>query len=199
MTSSLNFAAFDVETANPKYGSICAIGIAVVRDGVRVETRTWLCRPPEPVNSFNPMNTRIHGITADMVAGQPSFTRQLEAALAAIDGLPVVAHNADFDMNALTQACGHSGVPVPTWSYGCTRRWAERHLPQLRRYRLPDVSTALGVRLTTHHKAGADAAAAADIAVAIATRVGAHDLEALAKATGTRLGSLSPNGNRRCR
>ncbi|GGL46694.1 hypothetical protein [Nocardia jinanensis] len=54
MTSTLNFAAFDVETANPKYSSICAIGIAIVRNGVRVDTHSWLCRPPEPVHSFNP-------------------------------------------------------------------------------------------------------------------------------------------------
>ncbi|WP_232330446.1 hypothetical protein [Nocardia fusca] len=61
------------------------------------------------------------------------------------------------------------------------------------------MSSALGIHLTTHHQAGADAAAAADIALAIATRVGAHDLEALAKATGTRLGRLSPAGIAACR
>ncbi|WP_373293052.1 exonuclease domain-containing protein [Nocardia jinanensis] len=127
-----------------------------------------------------------------MVAGQPSFAQQLSAALTVIDGLPVVAHNAAFDINAVSQACDHSGIPVPTWTYGCTRRWAQQHLPHLARHRLPDVTSTLGVRLITHHQAGADAAAAADIALAIAGRVGAHNLEALAKATGTRLGRLSP-------
>lgn len=199
MTSTLNFAAFDVETANPKYGSICAIGIAIVRNGIRVDTHSWLCRPPEPVHSFHPRNVAIHGITAAMVAEQPGFAQQLAAALRVIDGLPLVAHNAAFDMNAVTQACGHGGIPVPTWTYGCTRRWAQQHLPHLSRHRLPDVSSALGVRLTTHHQAGADAAAAADIALAIAGRVGAHDLEALAKATGTQLGRLSPAGIAACR
>ncbi|MEU1982511.1 exonuclease domain-containing protein [Nocardia sp. NPDC019395] len=199
MTTSLNFAAFDVETANPKYGSICSIGVAIVRNGARVGTRTWLCRPPAPVDNFNPVNIRIHGITAEMVARQPSFAEQLRAAVTAIDGLPVVAHNAAFDMAALVQACGHSRVPVPSWQYGCTRRWAKQHLPHLHRHGLKEVAAALGTRIDRHHEAGADAAAAADIAITIATRVGAHDLVALAKATGTRLGSLGPSGNIGCR
>ncbi|MEU1524083.1 hypothetical protein ABZ413_17965 [Nocardia rhamnosiphila] len=75
----------------------------------------------------------------------------------------------------------------------------QQHLPHLSQHRLPVVSSALDVRLTTHHQAGADAAAAADIALAIADRIGAHDLETLAKATGTRLGRLSPAGIAACR
>lgn len=199
MTSTLNFAALDVETANQKYGSICAIGVAIVRNGTRIGTHSWLCRPPAPVHSFNPVNIRIHGITAEMVAGQPSFAEQLRAAVTAIDGLPVVAHNATFDMAALVQACGHSRIPVPSWQYGCTRRWAKQHLPHLPRHGLKEVAAALCTRVERHHEAGADAAAAADIALAIADRVGAHDLAALAKATGTRLGSLDPTGNISCR
>lgn len=102
-------------------------------------------------------------------------------------------------MNAVTQACGHSGISVPTSTYGCTRRWAQQHLPHLSQHRLPVVSSALDVRLTTHHQAGADTAAAADTALALADRIGAHDLETLAKATGTRLGRLSPAGIAACR
>ncbi|WP_280419039.1 exonuclease domain-containing protein [Nocardia carnea] len=199
MTTTLNFAALDVETANPKYGSICSIGVAIVRNGTRVSTRTWLCRPPAPVDSFNPVNVGIHGITAEMVANQPSFAEQLRAAVTVIDGLPVIAHNATFDMAALVQACDHSRIPVPTWEYGCTRRWAKQHLPHLPRHGLKEVAAALGTRVAQHHEAGADAAAAADIAITIAARVGAHDLAALAKATGTRLGALGPNGNIGCR
>lgn len=59
---TLSFAAFDVETANPTHGSICAIGVTVVRDGTAATTRSMLCRPPAAVDSFSPHNMRIHGI-----------------------------------------------------------------------------------------------------------------------------------------
>jgi hypothetical protein len=77
---SLDFVAFDVETANYDRGSICAAGWAVVRDSRIVDTGSFLCRPPEPVYWFNPSiahqlhsrsealfpaNTRIRGLPVD--------------------------------------------------------------------------------------------------------------------------------------
>ncbi|MEV0857277.1 hypothetical protein [Nocardia fluminea] len=48
MTDNLTFAAFDIETANPQYGSICAIGVAVVHKGERIEpSRVTDGRPAE--------------------------------------------------------------------------------------------------------------------------------------------------------
>ncbi|WP_280234501.1 hypothetical protein [Nocardia cyriacigeorgica] len=61
------------------------------------------------------------------------------------------------------------------------------------------VAQALGVDLDNHHEAGADATAAADIAIRLARLAGADDLTGLAHATGTRLGLLSPAGRRDCR
>ncbi|WP_433523882.1 3'-5' exonuclease [Nocardia pseudovaccinii] len=189
MTSNMSFAAFDVETANPKYGSICSIGISIVRNGKRGATYSWLCRPPAPVDTFAPVNVSIHKITPAMVAGQPTFAQRWPEVLATIGDLPVVAHNARFDMNAVGQACEHSLLPLPTWQYGCTRIWAEQQLP-LPKYKLETVAAALGVELKNHHDAGADAAAAADIAVRLAKLAGANDLAELAQATGTRLTRL---------
>ncbi|TLF80950.1 exonuclease domain-containing protein [Nocardia cyriacigeorgica] len=198
MTKNLSFAAFDVETANPKYGSICSIGVAIVRNGERVSTQQWLCRPPEPVSAFAPRNIGIHKITPSMVADQPSFGQRWQEIRSVIGDLPVVAHNAQFDMGAVHQACGHSRVPVPTWVYGCTKVWAKRQL-LLEKYQLKTVAHALEVRLDNHHDAGADATAAADIAIRLAQLGGADDLPGLARATRTQLGHLSPAGKRDCR
>lgn len=194
MTSNLTFAAFDVETANRNRGSICSIGVAIVRNGVRVRTHSWLCRPPAGIDGFDAWNMKIHKITPDMVAGQPTFAQRWPEVLDTVAGLPVVAHNASFDITAVSQACAHSRTTMPTWRYGCTLEWSKHHLP-LPRYGLKYVAAALGVTLNRHHDAGADADAAADIAVRLATRTGAHDLDALAAASGTRLLSLSPVGS----
>ncbi|MFD4406304.1 hypothetical protein ACFWPH_26445 [Nocardia sp. NPDC058499] len=98
-------------------------------------------------------------------------------------------------MAAVARACDHSRILVPSWQYGCTRRWAEQLLPDLRWHGLQEVATALGTRVERHYHAGPDASTAADIALALATRVAAHDLPIMAKATGTRLESFGPGRN----
>ncbi|MBL1079907.1 DNA polymerase III subunit epsilon [Nocardia sp. 2] len=182
----LTFAAVDVETANSSRGSICAIGVSVVRDGLRVSTWSWLCRPPEAVDFFARHNVRVHGIRPEMVAEHPRFAQRWPGVLEVVAGLPVVAHNAGFDSGALRQACEHSGIESPRWDFSCSLALAQRHL-DLESYRLPSVAEALGVELVAHHEAGADAAAAADIVVALAGRAGVSSLAEL-----ERTGELRP-------
>ncbi|MFB7878853.1 exonuclease domain-containing protein [Nocardia sp. NPDC056064] len=189
MTENLSFAAFDVETANPKHGSICAIGVAIVHKGRRVATHSWLCRPPAVVGEFAARNMRIHMITPNLVAKQPSFAQLLPRVLDTVGDLPVVAHNAVFDMGNLSRACEFSGIVSPGWQYGCTYAWSKRQL-RLGSYKLNQVAAALGIVLDNHHEAGADAAAAADVAISLARMAGAHDLADLARINGTRLARL---------
>ncbi|MGX1810366.1 exonuclease domain-containing protein [Nocardia sp. NPDC055321] len=174
----LSFAAIDVETANSARGSICAVGVSVVRDGRRVDTRSWLCRPPRAVDFFNHHNIRVHGITADMVADLPGFAQRWPEVAAMVDGLPLVAHNASFDSGALSEACSRSGIDMPAWEFSCSLAMARRHL-DLESYRLPDVAAALDIGVFTHHEAGADAMAAADIVLALAARIGTDSLNVL--------------------
>jgi DNA polymerase III subunit epsilon len=56
----LSFAALDVETPNSSRGSVCSIGVAIVRDGELVAQHSWLCQPPS--TGFDTMNMSIHGI-----------------------------------------------------------------------------------------------------------------------------------------
>lgn len=190
MTQNLSFAAFDVETANPKYSSICAIGIAVVRNGVRTGTRSWLCRPPVGVDSFAPMNMSIHKITPAHVADKPRFAEIWPEVLTALDGLPIVAHNARFDTAAVRQACGQSRIAVPSWTYGCTKEWAQSILA-LPDNKLPTVAAALNVPLYNHHDAATDAAASADVTVRLAEYSRTNDLHALARFCGRPLRQLT--------
>ncbi|WP_349239531.1 exonuclease domain-containing protein [Nocardia sp. CC201C] len=182
----LSFAALDVETANSARGSVCAIGVSVVWEGRRVGSHSWLCRPPGAVDFFARHNVRVHGISASMVAGKPAFGEVWPEVERVVGGLPVVAHNAGFDRGAVREACGHSGIDAPGWDFRCSLAIARRHL-DLESYRLPDVAGALGVELIAHHDAGADAAAAADIVVALAARVGVDSLAEL-----ERLGEARP-------
>lgn len=174
----MSFAAIDVETANSARGSVCAVGVAVVRDGRRVVTESWLCRPPAGMDFFSWHNIRVHGISAGRVAGEPTFGERWPEVLRVVDGLPVIAHNARFDSAAIREACGHSGIRAPEWEFACSLAISRRHL-DLESYRLPNVAEALGVARFSHHDAAADAAAAADIVLALAERTGAGSLSEL--------------------
>lgn len=183
---SLDLVSVDVETANSDRGSICAIGWSVIRAGEIVETHDVLCRPPGPVVGFMWRNTAIHGITAADVAHLPSFGEIAPALVAGWGDAPVVAHNASFDVGAIRKAYGYSGLPLPTVRYGCTLAWSRRLLA-LRSHTLPDVCRHLGVLPGQHHNAGADANAAAQVAIALAKLVGANSIDGLLSATHSQL------------
>lgn len=171
----LDFVAFDVETANSRRGSVCAIGAAVVRDGVVVSTHSWLTRPPAGLDHFDGINISVHGITPDMVADQPTFAERLDELLELTGGLPLVAHNASFDIGALREACVAVDREWPTTDYACSLIMARRAL-DLISYRLPMVAAECGVDLSAHHEAGSDALACAQVVLEIARRRGADNL-----------------------
>ncbi|PRW63499.1 exonuclease domain-containing protein [Actinopolyspora mortivallis] len=195
----LDFVALDVETANADRGSVCAFGLSVVRGGRVVDTHSWLCRPPETLDHFDPHNIAIHGITPDHVAGQPSFRSRLEDALSVVGKLPVVAHNAAFDTGALRRACDAEGALWPTLRYGCTLVWARRELRHLPNHRLPTVAAELDVAQRRHHEAGEDAEVCAGILVELVSRKGSTTLDEFAVATGTRLGYVGTDTWTGCR
>jgi DNA polymerase-3 subunit epsilon len=174
----LDFVAIDVETANSRRGSICAIGVAVVRGGAVVSSHSWLTRPPAGLDRFDGVNVSLHGITPEMVADQPDFGDRLDQLLAITEGLPLVAHNAAFDMGALREACVAIDRDWPATDYGCSLIMARRAL-DLISYRLPTVASECGVELAAHHEAGADALACAQVVLEIARRRRSRSLSGL--------------------
>jgi DNA polymerase-3 subunit epsilon len=165
----LHFVAFDVETANARRGSICAIGATVVRDGAVVSTHSWLTCPPEGLDYFDGFNVALHRITPEVVAGQPTFSERLDQLLKLAGGLPLVAHNAAFDIGALRDACVAVNRDWPTIDYACSLLMARQAL-DLISHRLPIVAAECGFDLAAHHEAGSDAVACARIVQEIARR-----------------------------
>lgn len=187
---SLDFVAVDVETANAQRGSICSFGLAVVEGGKVVRTENWLTRPPAALDWFDGFNIGLHGITPAMVEDAPAFTERLDQVLEVIGDRPVVAHNAAFDIGAVRQGCDADELDWPELTYGCTLVLSRRVL-NLLSYRLPIVCDELGISLLAHHNAGADATAAALIALELARLQEAASLEELAAGVHVRLGRLS--------
>lgn len=187
---SLDFTAIDFETANPNRASACSVGLVKVRNGQIVHAADTLIRPPAQFSEFSGFNTKVHGITAAMVATAPSW-RQVAGWIRGYAGDDLlVAHNASFDMSVLRQACAAEKMSMPGNDYVCTLALA-RQASQLRSYKLPDVAAEFGIRLTAHHDASADARCAAQVAVAMARRHGHDKLEQLAQSFHVPIGHLA--------
>ncbi|MBB6613127.1 3'-5' exoribonuclease [Pontibacter sp. Tf4] len=166
--SELNFTAIDIETANEKRASICSIGYAKVRKGEIVETNHILVRPQEL--RFSTINTDIHKITDKIVASQPEFCDLWPHLKSIIQDEILVAHNADFDINALTQTLNLYDLPQPSFKYLCTHKLAQEAFDDLVDYRLKDVAKYFGVEFE-HHNSEADAIVSAMIAITAIPRL----------------------------
>jgi len=175
----MDFIAIDFEIANPNHASVCAAGWATVRAGTVVESGSWLCRPPTGHDEFAFYNVRVHGITADRVAHEPTFAERAPDLLARLSGgLPILAHNAAFDVSVLGQSLATCGLSRPRVAHHCTMKWS-KNLLQLPKYRLPAVCGYLGIEIENHHDAGSDALSAARVALRLAERLGVSTVEEL--------------------
>lgn len=186
---ALSFVAIDFETANSFRGSPCAVGLARVRDGAVVATARWLIGPPAAYDHFDGFNMMLHGITPEMVEHEPRFAARLPEILAFVGDLPVVAHNAGFDVGVIRDACDASGLPWPDLRYACSLVLA-RQTYDLLSYSLPWVAEAAGSPLDHHHDPAADAAACAAIVLDLARRREAASLPDLVTASRCFLGHV---------
>ena len=171
----MEFISIDFETANSSPASPCAVGLVRVSDGQIAETLSMLFRPPFPNNWFHEGNIRVHGIKPEDVLDAPEWQEALPELLLFTDGLPLLAHNAAFDMGVLRASAAAVSFDLPNLSYGCTLLMS-RKTYNLDSYRLNAVAYAIGHEEFAHHDALADADACARIALDMANR---HEVESL--------------------
>jgi len=181
------WVAIDFETATRQRASACALGLAVIENGIITEERAWLIQPPG--NYFEPMNTRVHGIDADMVWQAPEFDEAWAEIEPYLRDAVLLAHNASFDMGVLRASLGRYGLNTPEAEYHCTVSMARKVWPRLANHQLPTVCRHCGIELS-HHDAASDAGACARIALRCRRQSGAPDLDALAVSLGLRAGRL---------
>jgi len=161
-----NFAAIDFETANEYRTSVCAVGIVVVRNGEVAEKFFSLIRP-EP-DYYRWFCIDVHGLCDEDTHNAPLFPevwRQIEPL---IGGLPLVAHNAQFDEGCLRETYRAYGMEYPDYKFYDTLQASRRTFGNsLLNHQLQTTALACGYDLTAHHHALADAEAYAMIALKI--------------------------------
>ena len=187
----MDFIAIDFETANEHRSSACEVSLVRVSQGEVKEYFTSFIKPHASMG-FNPWNVRKHGITQREVANAREFDHVLSDMMAFKGDLPLVAHNASFDMSVLRRTSELYGLNLPDIHFFCTRVFAERstHL-SLPSYALVNVCDALGIPFDETHRAEADALACAYVALRVSEAEGASSLDELAESLITKPGAIS--------
>ncbi len=121
MNNDLSFVAIDFETASPRQrASACAVGFAVVEGGRIVDVGKALINPDIPDSEWGAINTAIHGIRPADVRAAPKFFGACDGMLRLARDLPLIAHNASFDMSVLRAEHERWDVAVPGYRYACS-------------------------------------------------------------------------------
>jgi len=150
----VNFTAFDFETAT--YDRMpCQLGLVVVREGIPVEEKEFLIKPPG--NKYDSGCSRIHGITPKKTELYQEFNEMWNEIKPYFHHELMVAHNADFDIDVLHKTCEFYNLDmVRTLCFFDT-------MPIFNNRSLSDVTLALKMNFENHHNALSDARACAEI------------------------------------
>ena len=188
----LAFTVFDTETTGlqPSAGDeIIQVGAVRIVNGrlLRQEIFDQLVDPRIPLK---PEGIPIHGITEDMVRGQPTIDRVLPAFAEFCADTVLVAHNAAFDMRFLQLKEASTGIRFQQPVLDTLLLSAVIH-PHQESHRLESIAERLGINVIGRHTAVGDAFVTGEVflkMIGLLADQGIHTLrEALAAAEKTYL------------
>ena len=147
---------FDIETTGLKVDreTITEIGAVVLKNGeIGERFQTFV----NPGRRLTPEIIGLTGITDEMLRDAPSLKEALTEFLEFVDGRPLAAHNAEFDIGFIRAGCRQVGLEFhPT--YVDSLILAQNLLPDLNKHKLDIVAERLDLPAFNHHRASDDAA-----------------------------------------
>ena len=158
LLSELTYTVFDTETTGlePSAGDeIIQIGATRIVNGrlLRSESIDQLVDPRRPLR---PEGIPIHGITEEMVAGQPAIDKVLPLFHAFCEDTVLVAHNAAFDMRFLQLKEEATGIRFQQPVLDTLLLSAVIH-PNQESHKLEAICERLGINVIGRHTALGDA------------------------------------------
>ncbi len=150
------FVCFDTETTGlkPAEEEITEIAAVKVRNGEVLEEFQTYVNPHKPI----PANiTELTGISDETVKDAPELSEALPQFLEFTGDLPLVAHNAGFDMAFIHRACERLGIEREFTSID-TVEMCKILFPDMKRHKLDVMAKKLKVGPFDHHRASEDAA-----------------------------------------
>jgi len=148
-----DYVVVDLETTglDPSYDEIIEFAAVMVQNGAVVSKFQSLVKPSFTIDGFI---TDLTGITNEMLSTAPSIESALSNFLEFVGVSTVVAHNANFDVNFLYDACA-SQKPFCN-DFIDTMRLSRRLFRQERHHRLGDLTERFGINGEIEHRALSD-------------------------------------------
>lgn len=125
MTPPADFVVVDVETSgfDPAAARVLSVAALVVAaDGTTTTGALHTLLDP----GVDPGPTNIHGLTPEMLAGQPRYADVAADLAALLRGRILVAHNAAFDYAFLAAEARRAGTELPVTAVLCTLELASQ-------------------------------------------------------------------------
>lgn len=155
------WAVVDVETTGfrPGQARIVSVAALAVGDDGNVERSVSTLLNP----GVDPGPTHVHGLTAEMLEGQPTFGDVVADVSEILRGRTLVAHNVGFDYSFLAAEAELVGAELPIDSVMCTVELARRLALGTENLRLETLAAHWGVSQMKPHDALDDALVLAQI------------------------------------
>ena len=181
--ADLTFTAFDTETTGlePSNGDeIIQIGAVRIVNG-RLLRHESIDQLVDPRRRLNPASIPIHGITEDMVAGQPTIATVLPQFHAFAADTVLVAHNAAFDMRFLQLKEESTGIRFTQPLLDTLLLSAVVH-PNQESHKLEAIAERLGIPIIGRHNALGDAIVTAEVFLGLVKLLAAMGIHTLRQA-----------------
>jgi len=188
LNGKMNFITIDFETAKYSQESACSIGLVKFQAGKVIDTYYSLIRPPSLYirRDF----TAIHGLTVNDVRDAPKFPEIWNSDIRNfIDGFPLAAHNASFDMGVLKAVLNWYELSVPSLSFFCTCSLARRTWTGLKSHSLSALAENFNI-IYNAHNALDDALTCGKIALLAAEKHESSSVEELLSTAGVKMGII---------
>lgn len=143
----------------PGQARIVSIAALALGDDGNVEQSLYTLLNP----GVDPGPTHVHGLTAEMLEGQPTFADVVDHLIELLDGRTLVAHNVGFDYSFLAAEAELVDRELPTDTVMCTVELARRLDLGTENLRLETLAAHWGISQIRPHDALDDALVLAQI------------------------------------
>lgn len=183
LLAELTYTVFDTETTGlePSAGDeIIQIGATRIVNG-RLLRGEYVDQIVDPCRPLRPEGIPIHGITEEMVAGQPTLDEVLPAFHAFCEDTVLVAHNAAFDMRFLQLKEASTGICFRQPVLDTLLLSAVIH-PNQESHKLEAICERLGINVIGRHTALGDAIVTGEVFLKMIPLLGGMGIHTLRQA-----------------